>query len=227
VGDRILDPSSPRQAQEQKSTYENVAIAVADGMGGHAGGATASRMVVESLKEALRSDYCDERYLSSILREINTQLFTATESNPELMGMGSTVAGILCRGEKALVFNVGDSRVYRVQDNLLQQLTTDDTRQPVSYGDSPDQAGERLTPITQSLGGSTRFQQVYPHVQEIRLHIGTVLLICSDGLFDGVSLETLESAISCDLDESVRRLWQAAMDAGGRDNISMALVKVC
>jgi serine/threonine protein phosphatase PrpC len=226
VAERILDPASPQQAQEQKSTCENVAIAVADGMGGHAGGVVASRMVVESLKEALRSDYCDEGYLSSILREVNTQLFSAMEASPELMGMGSTVAGVLFRGDKALVFNVGDSRVYRVQDNLLQQLTTDDTRQPVSYGDSPDQTEERVTSITQALGGSTRFQQVYPHVREVQLHVGTMLLVCSDGLFDGVSLEALESAIRFDLDESVRRLSKAAMDAGGRDNISIVLVKV-
>lgn len=227
VGDLILEPSRAEQVHEQRSTAGSVAIVVADGMGGHRGGAVASRRVVEALLESFRGECLDTGQVTAILREVNAQLFSAMETAPDLMGMGSTVAGVLCRGQKALVFNVGDSRVYRVQDNLLEQLTEDDTRQPVSYGEPPGTREERSTAITQALGGATRFLQISPHVREIRLRVGTVLVVCSDGLFDGVPQETLESAIGDDLDESTRRLTQAAMDAGGRDNISVVLVRVC
>jgi serine/threonine protein phosphatase PrpC len=224
VGERILDTVASHALSEQSDTRANFVVAIADGMGGHDGGAVASRMVAEFTRDALRTGECTEQYLENMLRNANQRLFAAMQADPRLQGMGSTIAGVFCRGDRALVFNVGDSRVYRLQEHLLQQLTVDDTPQPMSYGKDLENHDVRPSALTQAIGGADRFVDIRPHIRHIRLRAGTTLLICSDGLFDGVPHERLEKALVGDLRESLQNLTQAALDAGGRDNISLALL---
>lgn len=224
VGERILDSDATDVLSEQSDTRANFVVAIADGMGGHNGGAVASRMVAEFMRDALLAGECTEQYLENMLRDVNQRVYAAMQADPRLHGMGSTIAGVLCRGDRALVFNVGDSRVYRLQEHLLQQLTVDDTRQLMSYGIDPENQDVRPSALIQAIGGADRFMDIRPHVRHIRLRAGTTLLICSDGLFDGVPHERLEKALVGDLCESVQKLTQAALAAGGRDNISLALV---
>ena len=125
--------SAPMTAPER---FEHAVVAgaplvalVADGMGGHAAGEVASRVAAERLVEqAARA--LDPTALAELLREINDALFELMQAQPGLAGMGTTVAGVVVLPAACLVFNVGDSRVYRVDAAGLEQLSTDDTPGP-------------------------------------------------------------------------------------------------
>jgi protein phosphatase len=111
-------------------------FAVADGMGGHLGGETASRMACEILLEYYHKDIAENQILpgSLIARLENTiqaagkRIASASFENQELAGMGTTLSMLLLHSENALIAHVGDSRIYRLRSNELKQLTTDHTQ---------------------------------------------------------------------------------------------------
>jgi serine/threonine protein phosphatase PrpC len=99
---------------------------VADGMGGHAAGEVASRAVAEHLSRRA-SEAVDDAAMAALLRDADAELFALMREHPAWRGMGTTVAGIAVAPSDAVVFNVGDSRVYRIEAGGLVQLSTDDT----------------------------------------------------------------------------------------------------
>src|SRR5581483_11277005 len=100
---------------------------VADGMGGHRGGATASRLAVETVKaQYLGSETGDvAAALRDALTRANARVFTEAQSNADLRGMGTTTSALVIRGTQAWFAHVGDSRIYRVRDGEIKQLTED------------------------------------------------------------------------------------------------------
>jgi protein phosphatase len=190
-----------------------IVCAVADGMGGQAAGAVASRRVVQRLVNVAPT-LGDEDAVVGCLRTVNTELFAEMDRDPSTRGMGTTVAGIVFLPPHAVVFNVGDSRVYRSQDGFLRQLTVDDRPTPGSHR------------LTQALGGADDPVDVEPHVRREPLHEECRYLICSDGLTDGVDIDGLEACMVDDDVKTVERLFERAMEAGGLDNISVILVRV-
>lgn len=192
---------------------------VADGIGGHASGAEASRRVVSSLLGAAVPSMREED-LKAALEQANSEVYAAAAANRACAGMGSTVAGIVFRPRGLIWFNVGDSRVYRYRDGFLRQLSIDD----VPVGHDGDQ---RTGVITRSLGGSFEYTPVVAHVEDEPLVVGWQYLLCSDGLTDMVDINGMESILQSNPPgTAVSALFEAAMAAGGRDNISIILVTV-
>jgi serine/threonine protein phosphatase PrpC len=194
---------------------------VADGMGGHAAGDVASRFVAECLAERA-ADAADGAALSDLLRAIDGQLFSMMRERPVLHGMGTTVAGLHVAPAGLSVFNVGDSRVYRIEQAGLVQLSTDDTPGP-KLADGRT-AARTTALLTQSMGGWHEPDELTPHV--LSAPAEGRYLICSDGLTDLLDLDALAAHIADDDAASVTALFEAAMAAGGHDNISLVLVRL-
>jgi protein phosphatase len=138
--------------------------------------------------------------------------------------MGTTIAGVAVGEEQIVYFNVGDSRVYRHSGRELFILSHDDV--PLGTGSRTSRLSHQ---ITQSLGGRTAKTPIVPHVGTTSaLNAEDTLLICSDGLTDMVPDQLVNSTIAeeQDLERCVRGLLRLALDAGGRDNISIIVARV-
>ncbi|MFI6446653.1 PP2C family protein-serine/threonine phosphatase [Kitasatospora sp. NPDC050543] len=204
-------------------------VAVSDGLGGHPGGEVASALVARRLA-AGGPELASEAAVRQILRECNSAVFAAAETDPGLTSMGSTVAGVVLLPESVIVFNVGDSRVYEVTDERLRRVSVDDS--------PPLEPGHRTTSmVTQTLGGSSRLSPVDPHLCTAPLAAGDRYLICSDGLTDPVPDEELHGVIRAASEQAegmseradgraAFELWRSAIEAGGPDNITLALVRI-
>jgi serine/threonine protein phosphatase PrpC len=203
-----------------------VLLLVADGMGGHVSGEVASRYVAECMSESVRDMSGNEEDLTCGLRRVNDGLYGLMDTKPEYRGMGTTVAGLILTPEGVLIFNVGDSRVYRRQNGYLAQLSVDDSADSADYAGHDDGATIKSNVLTQSLGGTAARVEILPHVQRRRLEAGRHYLLCSDGLTDMVRLDSMEGALGDDLDASCGALFEKAMMAGGEDNISIVVVRV-
>jgi serine/threonine protein phosphatase PrpC len=191
-------------------------VAVADGLGGHAGGEVASALVVSRLAQV--GPLLDgEDSLREALTACNREVYAAAERDPALTAMGTTVAGVVVTADRVLAFNVGDSRVYAAGPSGVRQLSTDDR-----LGDDDLPAGI----VTQALGGSNELETVDPHLITSPLSEDTSYLICTDGLTDPLPAGLLEEVLPQHQDgRAVFELWKAAIEAGGPDNITIALVR--
>jgi serine/threonine protein phosphatase PrpC len=211
VSDVAMD--GPRRSRHDLNAP--LIFAVADGMGGHVGGEIASRYAIKRLAEL--SGGAEE--LGEWLSAINSELHQAMHASPALLGMGTTVAGLLLRqgkaGLEAAWFNVGDSRVYAVREGRLVQLSVDDVL-----------PGPRTGMITQTLGGSPFFVPIAPHIGKVGLSQSARWLVCSDGLTDMLTDTEIEAMLTQADEDTLRALFNRAMDAGGLDNISIILVSV-
>jgi serine/threonine protein phosphatase PrpC len=196
---------------------------VADGMGGHAAGEIASRAVAEHLCRRA-AEASDEAALASLLRDADAELFALMREQPACRGMGTTVAGISVAPERVMAFNVGDSRVYRIADDALAQLSTDDTPGPKLADGRTAALTSNL--ITQSLGGAYQLAGIDPHVLSEPFEDGARYLICSDGLSDLLDRATMEQLLEKDDAASAQALFEAAMARGGNDNISLILLRL-
>ncbi|MET8677853.1 PP2C family serine/threonine-protein phosphatase [Streptomyces sp. NPDC004647] len=194
-------------------------VAVADGLGGHPAGEVASAMVVRRLSR-IGPDLDSEEAVREALEGCNRAVYAAADDDPDLIMMGTTVAGVVVAEETVFTFNVGDSRVYEAGENGLRESSVDDN--------PPLAPGQRSTPVvTQTLGGTPDFSPVAPHVSSSPLSPDTRHLICTDGLTDPVPDEELEGVMAAHADgRAAFEMWKAAMDAGGPDNITLAVVRI-
>lgn len=183
-------------------------VAVLDGMGGHVGGDIAAQLAAEVCSSAPL--ITSQAAAHATVAHANRTLYDRMSAVRGLAGMGTTIAGLTIVGEDALVFNVGDSRVYHLDDNRLVQVTVDDALS--------------RTALTQSLGGEYALTLVRPHVTLVPADKKRFLL-ATDGLFGHLSTEALEARVTDDDNDTVGRLLDVALDAGGPDNISIALVR--
>ncbi len=191
-------------------------VAVADGLGGHPGGEVASALVARELAQLGPLLETEDR-VREALGACNRAVYAAAARDAALTAMGTTVAGVVVTADRVLAFNVGDSRVYAAGPGGVRQLSTDD-RPP---------AGELFPGIvTQTLGGSAELATVDPHLVTSPLSADTSYLICTDGLTDPVPAGVLDEVLGQHSDgRAVFALWQAAIEAGGPDNITIALVR--
>lgn len=206
--------------------------AVADGMGGHAAGDVASRIAVDILDDRSR-DLGDDpaAALADTVRAAHEAILRAAGADPELQGMGTTLTALRADDDGCVIAHVGDSRAYRWRDDALEQLTRDQTwvQEQVEAGSiAPDRA--RTHPFSSILTGALGIedQDVEVQVLEPACEPGDAFLLCSDGLnarlTDGEILAVLQ-AHAGDLDAAAHALVDAANEAGGPDNITVALVR--
>jgi len=194
---------------------------VADGMGGHNDGEQASLLVARGLARRLPAFGHDK--ISSSVRAVNAELYAHVGEHPELAGMGSTAVGLAVHDASLTVFNVGDSRAYKVGERGLMQLSTDDS---MVQNWKPGSPFARSSMLTQCFGGRPTFNDVEPHMHLEPCVPGSVYLLCCDGLYETVPEEQMHELIGADLQASVEALLRAALELQARDNVTVALVRV-
>lgn len=194
---------------------------VADGMGGHPAGDLASRLAAECLAKML-AEAPPER-IAATLRQVNTRFYAVMERFPGCTGMGTVVAGLVVRPGGVAVFNVGDSRAYRVAGATLVQLSVDDSAE-AEY--EPGACTRRSGMVTQSLGGAWELVDIEPHLHLEPCRPGSTYLLCSDGLYDALAPQEIAARIGADLAASANSLLASAIEASARDNVSLALVRI-
>jgi protein phosphatase len=205
-------------------------LAIADGMGGHAAGEVASKIVIGTL-EGLDEDRRIDDLMSSLrdtVVEANHRIADAVKERSELDGMGTTLTALRFFGSQVGLVHVGDSRAYLLRGTLLTQITHDDTyvQYLVDTGKlSPDEAKDhpRKSVILRALLGT----EVEPDVSIREARAGDRYLLCSDGLSDVVSTETIaDTLLIPDPQECADRLVELALRGGGPDNVTVIVADV-
>lgn len=203
---------------------------VCDGMGGANAGNVASETAVKSVSEYIIKSYRENMSVDDIIKmlknavtSVNIEIFDMACENEQLKGMGTTLVAAVVKGNSCVVANVGDSRIYLVNDTLTQ-LTTDHSivQTLIENGEITVEDAKvhpRKNVITRALGAET---EVAADIEEYNISQGDTLLLCTDGLTNFVSendiLNTFkqnEISVVCD------RLVQLANDGGGGDNITV------
>ena len=205
---------------------------VADGMGGVKGGAIASSLAIKTLaKEFKNFENFEIGKVSAVVVGANNVIYNRGIEMPEYAGMGTTIVGLCFKGDQLLVINVGDSRAYRIRNSEVKQLTYDHTlvSELLRTGAiTEDQVKDH--PISHML---TRSLGPIPIVEvdcmefEEKPKIGDRYIICSDGLYNMVSSEEMESVSAKSSIENVAsQLVATANQNGGVDNISCIVIEV-
>jgi protein phosphatase len=195
-------------------------LIVADGMGGHARGELASRTALEAILDCGRPQ--DILAWREALLFANDRLYDLMRVRPEALGLGTTVVGVAFCADTLIHFNVGDSRAYRHSRGILEQISHDDVPS-APRGPEPRRASHQ---ITQSLGGRLARTRIVPHVSSaLPLRPSETILLCSDGLTDMLSDATIREVLDEGAEPSLSacQLMNAALQAGGHDNISVVI----
>ncbi len=219
------------RSSNQDSVYAgNSLLVVADGMGGHAAGDMASRLVVAAFVPLDSRDSGGDllRALAKATRQGNAAIAEVVHDNPELDGMGTTVTALLFDGGRLGMAHVGDSRAYLYRDGVLHQLTHDDTFVQSLIDDgriTQDEAAHhpQRSLLLRALNGT----DVDPSLTIREVTAGDRYLICSDGLPGVVSAEAIADALARpDPGASADALIQLALVGGGPDNITVIVADV-
>ncbi|HET8595264.1 MAG TPA: protein phosphatase 2C domain-containing protein [Intrasporangium sp.] len=205
---------------------------VADGMGGHAAGEVASSIAAETILELDQRSVLHPGDVIAQVEEANRRILASAAHHPEQTGMGTTVAGVAVVHVGAsphwAVFNLGDSRVYRLLDGELRQVTVDHSQvwELVQRGElTPEQARNHpgRNVVTRTLGREPMGQVdtwVFPP------YAGERFLICSDGLSNELTTAELEQVLTTvdDVQGAADELVRRAVEAGARDNVTAIVV---
>jgi protein phosphatase len=241
------DPGMVRSHNEDSiGTDADIGLAVlADGMGGYNAGEVASgiavAMLTTEMKQALSErepheiDGGGEPLAVTLVREnsakANSAIYQTAKSQPQYSGMGTTLVVALFYDNRMTVGHIGDSRLYRLRNDKLEQITRDHSllQEQIDSG----MITKEQARFSQNKNLVTRAVGIDPEV-ETEIHTydvqpGDIFLLCSDGLSDMVSDEDIEATLSSmksNLPLAAKQLIQSANDGGGRDNISVVLVRV-
>jgi serine/threonine protein phosphatase PrpC len=209
-------------------------FAVADGMGGHAGGEVAARVAVETLEQAFERAPTSDG-LRHAFSEANTAIWQESQANLDLRGMGTTLTAVALVGgpdgqDVLALGNVGDSRAYVFSDGQMVQVTDDHSlaEERMRQGEMTE-AEAAIHPqrhiLTRALGVST---EVEADMWELHLRTGDRLLLCSDGLSNEVGTDEMAEILEemDDPGEAAHRLVEVANEHGGSDNITVVIVDI-
>jgi serine/threonine protein phosphatase PrpC len=221
-------------------------VVLADGMGGYNAGEVASgiavSVVVTEVSQRLqhaspidRDEASGEELAVMLLRDniqkANASIFHAAESQPQYAGMGTTIVSGLFYDNRVATGHVGDSRMYRLRGEALETITRDHSLLQeqidggiISIEDARLSRNKNL--VTRAVGIDA---EVVPEMHVHDVLVGDIYLLCSDGLNDMVEDEDIQAtlyALQSNLPLAANQLIQMANDNGGRDNVSVILVKV-
>jgi protein phosphatase len=225
---RKLNQDFVYASDEPVGNLPNVYI-VADGMGGHRAGDYASKCTVETMVREIRG--CFEkspiRILSKAIRTANEQVRRKAREDESLFGMGTTVVAATCLGKYLQVANVGDSRLYIINDEI-RQITRDHSlvEEMVRMG-GIDREAARNHPdkniITRAIGARDTIEIDFFHEE---LKSGDIVLMCSDGLTNMLEDEEICRILkgSGSIEERAEELIEAANTNGGKDNIAVIVI---
>ena len=228
------DTGRVREHNEDSLVVGDRVLVVADGMGGHAGGEVASRIAAEAMTALEHSDPTGPRDVAEAVADANARILAAAAEDPGLRGMGTTLTGLVLVGpegeESWVVLNVGDSRTYRLDGDRLRRQTVDhsEVQELVAAGllDPEEVAGHPLGHvITRSLGLDPAPEA---DLWTLDPTAGERFVVCSDGLTDELSDADLLHVARRhpDTQQAASALVAAALEAGGRDNVTVLVVDV-
>lgn len=208
-------------------------FAVCDGMGGHRAGEVASGMAIVVFTDFVRGgrEACPDgmALAKSAVHAATTSVRAHARVNRECDGMGTTIVALCCYDDRAAVVHVGDSRCYRVRGGQLERLTKDHSFVEEYGGDDPA-AREviRRSPYGHGITRSIGSDNSSPDTRSEVLHPGDTFVLCSDGLNGMVEDDKIAEilALNPNPEDAVRALIQAALDAGGEDNVTVIVVTV-
>jgi protein phosphatase len=219
------------RGNNQDSVYAGPRLlAVADGMGGHAAGDVASKVVIAALEHL-----DDDAPSGDMLQSMRAAVFEGSEhlrevirEAPQLEGMGTTLTAILFAGGRLALCHVGDSRAYLLRDGEMSQITHDDTFVQTLIDDGRiTQEEANSHPQRSLLLRALNGQEVEPDLSMREARAGDRYLLCSDGLSGVVSEETLADALKDpDPQSTADRLIELALRSGGPDNITVIVADV-
>ncbi|HEX9161905.1 MAG TPA: Stp1/IreP family PP2C-type Ser/Thr phosphatase, partial [Thermoanaerobaculia bacterium] len=206
-------------------------LIVADGMGGHRGGATASRLAAETVQsQYVGGDTADvAEALREALLRANERVFNEAETNEELHGMGTTTSVLLVRGRQAWFAHVGDSRIYLIRDGGIHQLTEDHSlvASMVREGLLTSKEAEnhpRRNVLQRSLGIAAEVEIDVSGPLDVQEH--DTFVICSDGLHGVVKTEEIKAiADGRPIGRAADELVNLALERGGPDNVTLIVAR--
>ena len=251
---RILAYGATHVGRERKNNEDAFRVSaetglylVCDGMGGHASGEIASQIAADGMVRFVSQDRHrpdakwpaetpaglpeEARVLEAAVRIANSEVFAAANANPLHKGMGTTVVGVLAGPQRLGLVHVGDSRIYRMREGELAQLTEDHSllnfyiqTRPMSAEQIKQFAGKNV--IVRAVGLR---DAVEPDVQMQDYRAGDVYLLCSDGVTDMVDEAVIAATLQdggSRLAETAERIIDHALAGGGKDNITVVLLQV-
>jgi serine/threonine protein phosphatase PrpC len=204
---------------------------VADGMGGHNAGDFASSFAVQVLLDTVKKDteFNPIKIIRRAIEYANQQLLEQAAHNEGMSGMGTTMVAVTIVDHYAYVANVGDSRLYVVDDDGIRQITKDHSlveemvrMGEISREDARNHPDKNI--ITRALGAK---EEVDIDFFDIKLHPDSVILLCSDGLTNMVTDDVIAQIVkeTVSLEAAGQNLIRLANENGGKDNIAVVLVK--
>lgn len=210
-------------------------VMVCDGIGGHNAGDVASAMALARIGKAWSEDASQEieaiyQWLVKTIQEANDAIFQRSNQFEDLKGMGTTLVLATIIEGQLLIANVGDSRAYLMRQYQIKQLTEDQSlvNALVRSGEiSPEEAKTHPSRhvVTQSLGVTLNVE-----IDFVRMPLkeNDILLLCSDGLSDMLDADGIRDILVnySTVEQQAEKMIQAANDAGGRDNITIAIAKI-
>jgi serine/threonine protein phosphatase PrpC len=219
---------------------------VCDGMGGHNAGEVASKMAIETIASFIQKSHrekeitwpfgldvnlsFDGNRLKTAIKLANKKVYKAADNREEYTGMGTTVVAAVVSANVMSVGWAGDSRVYVLRNGALTQLTRDDSWVSAAWAEGILSAAEiekhpLRNVITKAVGAK---ETIETDVVEHRFQTGDIAMLCSDGLHSMINDEQILAAITplpASLDETAAKLITAANEAGGKDNVSVVLLR--
>ena len=205
---------------------------VADGMGGAACGEVAAQMTVDCVAELLRAAGPNGNgvaALESAIAEANRRVFRHAKQTQQCTGMGTTIVAACWKGPHLAIANVGDSRAYLLRQGELTQLSYDQSlvnelRQNLGLTDEQIRRYANRNVLTQAIGTA---ENVSIRTNEMDFATGDVIILCSDGLHGLVEDAEIHAILAGpdSLDAQVSRLIELAKQAGGNDNITIAVIR--
>lgn len=245
VGSRT-DVGPRKMNQDSHGWWPDLGLyVVADGMGGHNAGEVASHLAVETIhgfiaESAHTADITwpfglevqlsiDVNRLMTAVRLANRKIYSEGSKQPELNGMGTTVVAALVAGDRVALVSVGDSRIYRLRNGSLEQLTSDDTWLASVLGAKEAEdadPGHPLRHVLTSVVGTK--DDLKPESREEELRSGDRFLLCTDGVhgkLDSTALTSLLQAASTS-EDGAERLVGEAITRGTTDNATAMVITV-
>ncbi|GKT09763.1 PP2C family serine/threonine-protein phosphatase [Desulforhabdus sp. TSK] len=204
-------------------------LAVADGLGGHEGGERAAQMAISTMENLDTHSPDIERDLVQLVRTANRDISEASARNPTLKKMGTTLTAALVRDGAAHWVHVGDSRLYLFREEILLQITEDHTPLGILVrGGEITKEEARRHPLHNLLISCLGREKYEVDSGTLKLGTADLLLFTTDGLHDGIPEEKFISLLKANvsLEAKLDDLVEAALTAGGRDNITVVAVEI-
>ncbi len=203
---------------------------VADGMGGHRGGKEASNIALRVVKdEFFSSDFDEAVSLREAIEKANLDIFNKSGDKSEFGRMGTTCSVLVLKNDRAVIGHVGDSRIYRIENNTIEQLTNDHTKVQEMLREgllTPEEARNypSKSVLARALGVDERVK--VDIIDDLQIKRGQSYILCSDGLAKVTRGEILQIVSRNSVSDACDNLISLANERGGKDNVTVIIVKI-